>query len=104
MLHSGLSGPAILPIALRMVWQAAQAISIPVCGIGGIASADDAIKFLLCGASAVQVGTASFANPSLLAELVEALPEKLSEAGVDSVQDLIGSLRAKEGTGDAAAS
>ena len=62
------------------------------------------LEFLVVGCSAVQVGTASFANPSLLAELVEALPEKLSEAGVDSVQDLIGSLRTKEGAGDTAAS
>jgi dihydroorotate dehydrogenase (NAD+) catalytic subunit len=88
----GLSGPAILPIALRMVWQAAQAISIPVCGIGGIASADDAIKFLLCGASAVQVGTLNYLNPMAAAEVVEGIERYCERTGCQSVADLVGTV------------
>ena len=65
----GLSGPAIRPIALRMVWQASQAVNIPVCGSGGILTAEDAVKFLLCGATAVQVGTANYTNPMAAAEI-----------------------------------
>ena len=102
--QGGYSGVGIKPVALRCAWECARSVDIPVIGCGGISTLDDALEFLVVGCSAVQVGTASFANPSLLAELVEALPEKLSEAGVDSVQDLIGSLRTKGEAGDTAAS
>ena len=88
----GLSGPAILPIALRMTWQAAQAVSIPVCGIGGIRSAEDAIKFLMCGASAVQVGTATYLDPGVAGEIVDGVEAWCAERGVARSADLVGTL------------
>jgi dihydroorotate dehydrogenase (NAD+) catalytic subunit len=88
----GLSGPAIQPIALRMVWQASQAVSIPVCGIGGISTWTDAIKFLLCGASAVQVGTANYLNPMAAAEVVDGIRAWCEQVGVRRVADLVGSV------------
>jgi dihydroorotate dehydrogenase (NAD+) catalytic subunit len=88
----GLSGPAIRPVALRMVWQAAGAVSIPVCGIGGIATGDDAVKFLLCGASAVQVGTANYINPMAAAEVAEGIAAYAERHGFARVADLIGAL------------
>jgi dihydroorotate dehydrogenase (NAD+) catalytic subunit len=88
----GLSGPAILPIALRMVWQCARAVRIPVCGIGGIASAADAVKFLLVGASAVQVGTANYLNPLAALEVVEGLAAYCARHGIARVADLTGAL------------
>ncbi len=88
----GLSGPAILPIALRMVWQCARAVRIPVCGIGGITSAADAVKFLLAGASAVQVGTATYLNPLAALEVVEGLAAYCARHGVARVADLTGAL------------
>ena len=88
----GLSGPAILPIALRMVWQAAQAVSISVCGIGGISSAEDAVKFLLCGASAVQVGTLNYLDPAAAGEIVEGIEQYCRRTGVARVADLVGQL------------
>jgi dihydroorotate dehydrogenase (NAD+) catalytic subunit len=88
----GLSGPAIRPVALRMVWQCAQAVGIPVCGIGGICTAEDAIQFLLCGAVAVQVGTANFLNPSAAAEVAEGIEGYCTRHGVGRVSDLIGSV------------
>jgi dihydroorotate dehydrogenase (NAD+) catalytic subunit len=88
----GLSGPAILPIALRMVWQAAQAVAIPICGIGGIAGATDAIKFLLCGASAVQVGTLNYLNPMAAVEIVGGIEDYCERRGVRRVADLIGTV------------
>ena len=89
----GLSGPAIKPVALRMVWQAAAAVQIPVIGIGGIATAEDAIEFLLAGASAVQVGTANFYNPQATAQIVDGIAAYLEEQGENSVQNIIGGLR-----------
>lgn len=89
----GLSGPAIKPVALRMVWQTAQAISIPVIGIGGIASTEDAIEFLLAGATAIQVGTANFVNPGVCGEIVSGLSTYLERNGFGSVKELIGGLR-----------
>ena len=89
----GLSGPAILPIALRMVYQAARAVSLPVCGIGGIRSAADAVAFLLCGASAVQVGTASYANPRTAVEVRDGLADYCVRHGIGAVRELIGALR-----------
>ena len=88
----GFSGPAILPIALRMVWQASQAVSIPVCGIGGISSAEDAIKFLLCGASAVQVGTSNYLNPMIAGEILAGISDYCRDQGVSRIGDLVGSL------------
>lgn len=88
----GLSGPAILPIALRMTWQASRAVSIPVCGIGGIASARDAIKFLICGASAVQVGTASYLNPGVAGEIVDGIEQWCASRGVARTAELVGTL------------
>ncbi|MCG8591516.1 MAG: dihydroorotate dehydrogenase [Proteobacteria bacterium] len=88
----GLSGPAIRPIALRMVWQASQAVKLPICGIGGIATAEDAAKFLLCGATAVQVGTANYLNPQAAAEVVRGLAALAAEQGLTRVQELVGAL------------
>ncbi len=88
----GLSGPAIRPIALRMVWQASRAVSIPICGIGGIERAEDAAKFLLCGATAVQVGTANYLNPAVAGEVADGLAEYAAAQGVARVADLVGAL------------
>ncbi len=93
----GLSGPAIRPIALRMVWQCARAVRIPICGIGGIASAEDALKFLLCGATAVQVGTANYLNPQVAGEVADGIETWCRAHGVDRVGDLVGSLESWPG-------
>jgi dihydroorotate dehydrogenase (NAD+) catalytic subunit len=88
----GLSGPAIRPIALRMVWQAARAVAIPVCGIGGILTPEDAVKFLLCGATAVQVGTANYINPMAAGEVARGIEAYAAGHGFARVRDLIGAL------------
>ncbi len=88
----GLSGPAIRPVALRCVFQAARAVAIPICGIGGIGSAEDAIKFLLCGASAVQVGTASYLNPMAAGEVADGIAAYAVRHGFARVRDLVGAL------------
>jgi len=88
----GLSGPAIKPVALRMVWQVARAVKLPIVGIGGIMTATDALEFLLAGATAVQVGTASFVNPSAAQDVAEGMENWLAENGVARVTDLIGAL------------
>jgi len=88
----GLSGPAIRPIALRMVWQASRAVKIPVCGIGGITDADDAVKFLLCGASAVQVGTTNYLDPGAAERIAHGLADYARRHGFDRVRDLTGAL------------
>jgi len=88
----GLSGPAIKPIALRMVWQVARAVKIPVIGIGGIMSATDALEFILAGATAVQVGTASFVNPGAAQEIAEGMEQWLAEHGIADIKSLIGAL------------
>jgi len=88
----GLSGPAIRPVALRMVWQCARAVGIPVCGIGGICTAEDAIQFLLCGAVAVQVGTANFLSPMAAVEVVEGIEGYCARHGVERVSELIGAV------------
>ena len=92
----GLSGPAIRPIALRMVWQVAQAVSIPICGIGGIMAPEDAVKFLLCGATAVQVGTANYLNPAAGREIAEGVAQYALRQGFPRVADLTGALRLSE--------
>jgi len=96
----GLSGPAIKPIALRMVWDVARACpALPIIGIGGIASADDALEFLVAGASAVQVGTATFYDPTVSERLLDDMTALLETAGVGAVTDVIGTLRSNaEGT------
>lgn len=86
----GLSGPAIKPIALRMVYQVYKAVNIPIIGVGGICSCDDVIEFLCAGASAVQIGMYNFVNPYICKEIIEELPKKLKEYGYASVQDVIG--------------
>jgi dihydroorotate dehydrogenase (NAD+) catalytic subunit len=90
----GLSGPAIKPLALRMVWEVARARpDLPIIGIGGIWSADDAMEFLVAGASAIQVGTATFADPGAAATLLDALPAKIESLGARSVTEIVGTLR-----------
>lgn len=89
----GLSGPAIKPVAVRMVWQVAQAVQVPVIGIGGIMHADDAIEFIIAGATAVQVGTANFVNPRATMEIVAGIRSYLKAKRMTSVRDLIGCLR-----------
>ncbi len=88
----GLSGPAIKPIALRMVWQVARAVKVPVIGIGGIMSATDALEFILAGATAVQVGTASFVNPAAAQEIAEGMEQWLAARGIADIKSLIGAL------------
>jgi dihydroorotate dehydrogenase (NAD+) catalytic subunit len=90
----GLSGPAIKPIALRMVWQVARAVNLPLIGIGGITNAIDALEFILAGASAIQVGTASFINPSAAQQIAAGMEQWLVENSVASVASLIGELEA----------
>lgn len=89
----GLSGPAIKPVALRMVWEVCRKVKIPVIGIGGIQSAEDALEFLLVGASAVQIGTANFRNPRVAAEVVEGIEAFLRTEKIASVSDYRGTLR-----------
>ncbi|MBM3792363.1 MAG: dihydroorotate dehydrogenase [Acidobacteria bacterium] len=89
----GLSGPAIKPIALRMVWQAAGQVKIPVIGIGGIASTADALEYLIVGARAVQIGTANFYNPAVSQEIARGLEEYCLSHQVEDVNHLVGSLR-----------
>lgn len=89
----GLSGPAIKPIALRMVWQVAKAVKIPVVAMGGIMNATDAIEFILAGATAVQVGTALFKNPLIPLQIIEGLNEYLDRHRMGSVKELVGSLQ-----------
>ena len=86
----GLSGPCVKPIALRMVWQVAKAVKIPVIGLGGITSATDAIEFLLAGASAIQIGTANFIDPTTTIKVIEGIDQYLDDNGFTSVHDIIG--------------
>ena len=88
----GLSGPAIKPIALRMVWQVAQKATIPIIGIGGIMTFEDALEFLIAGATAVQVGTANFVNPHTTTEIIDGIQAFLTERGIRRVRDIIGTL------------
>jgi dihydroorotate dehydrogenase (NAD+) catalytic subunit len=91
----GLSGPAIKPIALRAVYQAAQAVDTPIIGIGGIATIDDVMEFFVAGATAVQLGTVNFYNPQASMEVLDALPGAMGQAGVKCVAELVGSLVTK---------
>ena len=91
----GLSGPAIKPIGLRMVWQVAQAVRVPVIGIGGIISAEDALEYLVAGATAIQVGTAHFVDPKAGLKIIEGIQRYLTSQNLPSLQPVIGSLRAR---------
>ena len=88
----GMSGPAVKPVALRMVWQTAKAVKIPVIGLGGICSATDAIEFLLAGASAIQIGTANFIDPSISEKVIDGIADYLERHHFTGVQDIIGAL------------
>lgn len=89
----GLSGPAIKPVALRCVHQVARAVKIPIVGVGGIATIDDVLEFLVAGASAVQIGTANYYDPQVTTKLAAALPAALAELGASSVQEIVGTLK-----------
>ncbi len=89
----GMSGPAVKPIAVRMVYQVAQAVKLPIIGMGGIASAEDAIEFLLAGATAVSVGTANFVNPYTTKEVVDGIEAYMRKYGIQDVKELIGAVR-----------
>ena len=89
---AGLSGPAIKPVALRMVWQVAQAAKIPVIGIGGIMTAIDALEFFIAGATAVQIGTANFVNPHTTIDIIDGIKKFLVKKKIDRVADIIGTL------------
>lgn len=90
----GLSGPAVKPVALRMVWQVAKAVNIPVVGLGGICNARDAIEFLMAGATAVEIGTANFLDPAVTVKVRDGINDWLDSHGCKSVQEIIGSLEA----------
>jgi dihydroorotate dehydrogenase (NAD+) catalytic subunit len=90
----GLSGPAIRPVAVRMVWQTAKAVSLPVLGMGGIMNAEDALEFILAGASAVAVGTANFVNPRATVDVIRGLERFLAEQSVGDINELIGKVHA----------
>ncbi len=95
-LTGGLSGPAIKPVALRMVWEACQAVKIPVIGVGGIARTEDALEFLIAGARAVQVGTANFYQPDASQRIALGLQEYCRSRNIEDINELVGSLRAYE--------
>ncbi|MBQ6747557.1 MAG: dihydroorotate dehydrogenase [Bacteroidaceae bacterium] len=88
----GLSGPCVKPVALRMVWQVAKAVKVPVVGLGGIMNATDAIEFMLAGATAVEIGTANFIDPSITVKVVDGINDYLDRHGFKSVRDIIGAL------------
>ena len=88
----GMSGPAIKPVALRMVWQASNSVSSPVIGMGGIMNETDVVEFMLCGATAVQVGTANIINPNAMIEIIEGLESYLEDNKIDDINTLIGAL------------
>ena len=90
----GLSGPAVKPVALRMVWQVAKAVNIPVIGLGGISSATDVIEFLMAGATAIQIGTANFLDPTITLKVRDGINQWLDEHNISDVNDIIGSLNA----------
>ena len=89
----GLSGPAVKPVALRMVWQVSRAVKIPVIGLGGISSGADAMEFILAGASAIQVGTANFFNPRVTMDMIDYMSEYCKRHNVNNITDLIGALK-----------
>jgi dihydroorotate dehydrogenase (NAD+) catalytic subunit len=98
-LTGGLSGPAIRPVGIRVVWDVSQAVHIPVVGMGGIEQADDVIEYLMAGASAVMVGTATFARPDAMERIIRDLPDRLRALGFDSVEETVGSAHIGRSTG-----
>ena len=86
----GLSGPAVFPVALRMVWQVARAVSIPVIGLGGVSSAEDVIEMMLAGATAVEIGAANLVEPCICRDIIAALPEVMDRYGIKNLRDIIG--------------
>ena len=86
----GLSGPAVFPVALRMVWQVANAVNIPVIGLGGVASAENVIEMMLAGATAVEVGAMNLTQPTVCRDIIEALPEAMDRYGIQNLRDIIG--------------
>jgi len=91
----GLSGPAVKPIALRMVWQVSKAVKIPIVGLGGIMNATDAIEFFLAGATAIQIGTANFIDPAISEKIIMGIDDYLNRHGLNSIHDIIGALDEK---------
>lgn len=89
----GLSGPAIKPVALRMVWQVVKSVSIPVIGMGGILTAEDALEFMIAGATAVQIGTANFINPCATIEIIDGMRSYLNNNKIKNIKDIVGTLR-----------
>ena len=89
----GMSGPAVKPVAVRMVYQTAQAVKIPVIGMGGIATAEDALEFILAGASAVSVGTANFYNPTATLEIIDGIRKYMEDNGVQDIAEMVGAVR-----------
>jgi len=89
----GLSGPAVKPVAVRMVYQAAQAVNIPIIGMGGIMTAEDALEFIMAGATGIAVGTANFVNPYATVEIIEGIETFMKEQGVQDIQELIGCVK-----------
>jgi dihydroorotate dehydrogenase (NAD+) catalytic subunit len=89
----GLSGPAIKPIALRCVYQVAKHVSVPIVGVGGVATLDDVMEFLVAGASAVQIGTANYYDPLASMRILDALPDAVRQLGKHRVQDVVGTLQ-----------
>jgi len=88
----GMSGAAVKPIALRMVWQVAKAVNIPVIGLGGIMNWKDAVEFMLAGASAIQIGTANFIDPAITIKVIDGINDYLERHGCKSVSEIIGAL------------
>jgi dihydroorotate dehydrogenase (NAD+) catalytic subunit len=88
----GLSGPAVRPVAVRMVWEVARRVTIPVIGMGGIMSAEDALEFIIAGAAAVEIGTANFVNPRISMDVIAGIQDYLKRHGFDHVRELTGSL------------
>jgi dihydroorotate dehydrogenase (NAD+) catalytic subunit len=89
----GLSGPAVKPVAVRMVWEVSKAVKIPIIGLGGIMNANDALEFLIAGAKAIAVGTANFVNPRVTIQIIEGLERFLDEEGISDINDLLGTLK-----------
>ena len=89
----GLSGPCVKPVALRMVHQVAKAVNIPVIGLGGISSAKDAIEFLMCGATAIEIGTANFLDPAITIKVCDGINEWLDKHGVADIHEIIGAIQ-----------
>ena len=86
----GLSGPAIFPVAVRMVYQVSQAVNIPVVGMGGVSSAEDVLEMMMAGATAVEVGAANLINPTACRDIIEGLPAAMDKYGIDKLADIIG--------------